>query len=254
MITKSDLEAVHEEMMAEERRRLGAPPSVDDMLAYSRGELSPADEERVRALLVCYPELARALATPFPTDDAKPDDPDYVSDEEVSKQWEALQDRLQKGGDGPQVIRFWRRTALALAASLVLAFGGLLWQARRNERVMRAFDTPQIVAHEAYLRPDGRRGPGNEPNTVAMGRESVLLAVPVTNDATFESFRLEIVNTATKASLWKSEPMQRGDRDYFPLLVPPSFLAPGEYEVVLYGVGGGRERRLATHTLRVPAP
>ena len=60
MITKSDLKAVFDQMTAEERQRLPEPPTVEEMLAYRRGELSADEESRVRELLICYPELLRA--------------------------------------------------------------------------------------------------------------------------------------------------------------------------------------------------
>jgi hypothetical protein len=45
----------------QERERLGGPPTPEEVVAYTRGELSDADAERVRALLVYYPELTSLL-------------------------------------------------------------------------------------------------------------------------------------------------------------------------------------------------
>ena len=74
MITKSDWEAVQQGMTAEDQRRLGEPPTAEEMLAYSRGELSGETAGRVRAWLAGNPDLVRALMEPFPADDAKPGD------------------------------------------------------------------------------------------------------------------------------------------------------------------------------------
>src|SRR5688500_16910631 len=94
MITKSDWQAVHQEMTAEERRKLGEPPTTEEMLAYSHGELSAENVERVKAWLVCNPDMARALMEPFPSDDAKPGDADFLSEEELSKRWASLQQSI----------------------------------------------------------------------------------------------------------------------------------------------------------------
>src|SRR5215212_5892851 len=94
MISRSDWKAVHEDMIAEDRRTLGAPPTAEELLAYTRGELAPDEAERIRELLVAYPELAQALTEPFPEEDAKRGDADFLSDEQVAKNWASLQQRI----------------------------------------------------------------------------------------------------------------------------------------------------------------
>ena len=61
MITNDDWNEALDAWTAEERERLGGPPSREDVAAYLRGELAPADAARVRALLVYYPELTPLL-------------------------------------------------------------------------------------------------------------------------------------------------------------------------------------------------
>jgi hypothetical protein len=63
MITKNDWDAALDAWVAEERERLGGPPSRDELAAYLSGELPPAEEARVRALLVYYPGLTPLLRT-----------------------------------------------------------------------------------------------------------------------------------------------------------------------------------------------
>jgi hypothetical protein len=69
MIMKSDLQAVLDELRTEDRRTRAEPPTAEEMLAYRAGELSGDEEARVRELLICWPELLRALMTPYPDDD-----------------------------------------------------------------------------------------------------------------------------------------------------------------------------------------
>jgi hypothetical protein len=45
--------------------------------------------------------------------------------------------------------------------------------------------------------------------------------------------------------------MPRRSNDTFAVMVPSSFLEPGRYQVVLYGVADGHDERLASYTLRV---
>src|ERR1051325_10204358 len=65
MITKTEWQGLHQQLMADERKRMGDPPTAEEVLAYMSGELSAEEEERIRERLVCYPELVRTLTAPF---------------------------------------------------------------------------------------------------------------------------------------------------------------------------------------------
>jgi hypothetical protein len=65
MIT-NDWDEALDAWVEQERERLGGPPTPKEVVAYTRGELTDTDAERVRALLVYYPELTSLLV---------PDDP-----------------------------------------------------------------------------------------------------------------------------------------------------------------------------------
>lgn len=93
MITRNDWNDALGAWAEEERERLGGPPSPEEVVAYLRGELSGAAEERVRALLVYDTALTPLL------------------DERVAK---------------PRRERFaWR--AYAVAATIVLAVLAVQW-------------------------------------------------------------------------------------------------------------------------------
>jgi hypothetical protein len=234
---------------AEERRRLGEPPTVEEMLAYERGELPPQDEERVRALLVAYPELAQALVMPFPDDDGEPE----LSTELIDAQWSSLQRRLIE----PNVFPFRapaaaRRTgtpglrALAAAAAIAAVLsGGLLWRAEMK------LGQPRMASDEQLLLPDGQRGPGEASPVISPQDDSYLLVAPLINQQSFADYRLELIDAATRRVLWTSMAMPRRSSDTFAILVPSSFLKPGRYQVVLYGVADGHDERMASYTLRV---
>jgi hypothetical protein len=91
---KSDWEATFRELLAEGRLSLGELPSTDELLAWSRWELSAEESERIQEFLVYYPELARALEESFPDpDDIQAGIPEALSKTELAQDWERLRDR-----------------------------------------------------------------------------------------------------------------------------------------------------------------
>ena len=253
MSSRSDWKAVHEEMTAEDRRKLGEPPTAEEMLAYSRGELGTEDAQRVRAHLVANPDLARALMQPFPTDDAQPGDRDYLSEEELTKRWQSLQKQVHSKGRVLQFPAAWT----ALAAALALVFAGLYWQAEsKARRLENELTQPRVAFDEQVLLPDGARGGSETAALLTAQGESVLLVVPLINQPQFGDYRLDIVNgtaAGTNEMLWRSGSLHRRSDDSFAILVPRAFLKPGKYQLVLYGIrDAGAPQELATYTLRVP--
>jgi hypothetical protein len=233
MITKSVWQAAHEEMTAEDRRRLGDPPTADEVLAYSRGELDAAEETRVRQLLVAYPEMALALAVPFPEDD------EPMSTAEVDRHWSEFRRRMPV--EQAKVLQFWRASA-ALAAAIALMLGVLLWRAQAKLEQPRALQ-------QAVLEPDGpTRGGSDGETTVKPTGESILLIIPVGAPVS-RDYRVDLVGAQRK--LWRSKPL-RDESGTFSIVVPSKLLEPGSYQVVLYGIDGGAEEKLATYSLRVP--
>src|SRR5947199_81487 len=90
MIRKNDWETVLVRLNAEEHEDLGLPPTTEEMLAFDEGRLSAEETERVRRLLVAYPELARALAQPVPEDD------ESLPAGELDRQWMEFQQALSR--------------------------------------------------------------------------------------------------------------------------------------------------------------
>jgi hypothetical protein len=68
MITKNDFDAALDAWVVEERERLGGPPAPEEVVAFLRGQLPPPEAERVKALLVYYPELTPLLDESLPAD------------------------------------------------------------------------------------------------------------------------------------------------------------------------------------------
>lgn len=238
MITKSELQAIHGQKLAERRRRLGPPPSNEELFAFMRGELSPDDEARVRELLIAYPELARAMAEPFPEEGD-------LSEAELDAHWRSLQKRIHSD-PVQRRVRFWQRTSAALAAAMILAFCGIVWQ-------RQASLAPRMATGAHLLLPDGQRGPGDEAATlINADGESFLLIVSLIGRNDFEKYRLELTTTAASPrTLWTSPLLRRPENDTFRVVVPSAFLAPGRYQVVVWGVSGERQEALSSYSLRV---
>lgn len=224
-----------------------APPTAEEMLAYSRGELSPDEEARVQQRLVDHPDLVRTMTEPFPTEGAEPGDPDYLSDEDFAVHWAAMQKRMQREppAEHGRVLQFWRYSA-AVAATVAAVLGAMLWQL--NARLAQ----PRVVWEQQILFPDGRRGPGTDAVTLTAKGESVLLILPLIGQRDYDRYRIEVVDAASDRAIWSSS-AERPEDDAFAILVPRRFLKPGAYRVAIYGVSGASEERLATYSLRAPA-
>src|ERR1051326_2023306 len=246
MITKSELQDIHTQILAE-RQGSVAPPTDDELFAFMRGQLNGEAEARVRESLVAYPELARAIAEPFPDDDAKPGDDAYLSDVQIEEQWKAFQDRIQDRSRSR--IRFWRVTSAALAATLVIAITGLGWQ---SARVRRSALVPHVyVDGGQQLVPDGARGSGKQSVDVIANGDSFVLLVSLIDPPRFAAYRLPLA-PQTASPVWKIDARPRPPNDTFHLVIPARFLAPGNYQVILFGVSGERQESFATYRFAVP--
>jgi len=241
MIAKSDLQAVLDEMQAESRHGRVEPPTVEEMLAYRRGELSDQDEARVRELLICYPELLRALMTPLP------DDGGDLPDEKLEAQWTAMRAHMRGEGAG-RVVHLWQAVS-AIAASLAIVLGALYWQERLGHR------QPQVLAiGSEVLTPGGSRGPGERTRIITPQGDWYVLQLVSTDPRPFDQYRIEIRDVAGSRSVWKEGGLrQRGEETI--VIVPLDVLQPGRrYTLDIYGAAGGREELSDAYEFSVAAP
>jgi hypothetical protein len=238
MTTKSEFAAA---LMADDHQRRIEPPTAEEMLAYTRGEL-PADEAaRIRERLIAYPELVRTLTAQFP-EAAEPGHPDYLSDDEFAGRWAALQKRRQRS-EGGRVLQFWRAFG-AIAAALVVVLGAMLWHAQTELK------NPHLLVQQVLL-PDGQRGGGDVATAVTAQGEFFLL-VPYVGESAAEGFRAEIAAVSSGKKIWTSDAVRRNPDDSVMIVVPRKYFGAGRYQVRLYGVTGARQELLSTYTIRVP--
>ncbi len=242
MMNRSDWNAVRDTLIADDRAKLGDPPTVDELLAYERGELSQEDAERVQQLLIAYPELARAYATPFPSDDAE------LPADVIDRQWNALRAGNRAGsGSGARVLQFWRGLA-AVAAAAAIVFGAMLWQTRTEQL------RPHVLPEAVSLMPDGRRGLAEQPLSITPTGDSVLLAVSIIGSTDYETYRLELVRGEPHQRVWSSEPVRATSDHYFNVEIPSRALPAGTYQVIAYGLRGNAQEEVATYTIELRRP
>jgi hypothetical protein len=261
MNDKKEWQEANRELIAEERRRLGDPPTVEEMLAYTRGELSEAEEERIQDLLVVYPELARMYCEPFP-EEPRPGDSDHVSEAQVAAGWNALQQRLRPRGDTPARDEAQRGRVLsmryvptAVAAMVAVVFFGLFVQSEfRARHYAREARQPHIPGAPQELVPDGNRGAG-APTLLSRDGEAYLLRPHLINQLKYPHYRLEL-HDAQGAAIWTNAAAKPDDDDAetFQIVVPHAFLAEGEkYQLRIFGVDSETQHLLGTYDLGVPA-
>jgi hypothetical protein len=234
MITKSELQAVLDEMRTQENRTRPEPPTADEMLAYRDGTLSADDEARVRELLLCWPELLHALMTSVPDDDA-----DALPPAVLERQWQAMRDDL--GIARSARILTFRNAITSIAAALAIVFGGLFWQAQRDAH------RPRVLA-PLSLTSGSVRGPGGNPTTLSSGDDAAL-SIPLSDESHFESYRVVILDESDR-EVWRSDPVRPQD-ETLTVLLPRAFASPGRYWLVLHGTRGDHDETLERHSLRV---
>lgn len=251
MISRNDWQTLHDKWSAEDRKRLGDPPAAEQLLAYSRGELPPDEEARIRELLVAYPELARALAQPFPEEDES-----NLSERELDAHWADFQSRLGRtaapasAARGAVIVPFHRR-AMPVAAMLVLAFVGLYVYARRQESTSMQLRGVNRVE----LTEGARRGAGGSMVTLSRNGRTQLLIMHVNDTMNYEHYRATLVDAHTQKKLWdETGGVTRLDEGQLAVTIADEDLVPGEYRLELYGVVSGTDDKpLGMYALRVPS-
>jgi len=162
----------------------------------------------------------------------------------MAAHWNALQTRIH-GVPARRASGVWRWTSAALAAGLIVALIGLV-------RLRQEALAPRVASDAQLLLPDGQRGATDAFPIVTARGDSYLLMTSLINPPAFPAYRLELVEAgATPRTLWSSAALQRPANDTFQISVPRAFLPPGKYQVIVYGISGDRQERLASYSLRV---
>jgi hypothetical protein len=189
--------------------------------------------------------MARALTQPFPEDDARPGDPDYVSKEEVDRRLAALKNRMQGAAPSTEgrVLQF-RPMWTALAAALALVFGVLFV---RSEMELRRVTSQPQATQNFTLVAEQPRGSAS-PNQLSVKTEFVtLLALP---PDIYEQYRVDITDISAVSPRHREFRAVLND-GVLSILVPGRYLQPGRYDIAVYGVADKKEERLISYKLSV---
>jgi hypothetical protein len=286
MIKKTDWQAAYHDLMAEGRQRLGEPPTASEVEAYLKGDLEAEDAVRVREFLVYYPELADALEAPFPFPyEGKSGDADFLSAEEMARDWAGLQagaslqhatvaSPRSAGAPSSQLLasgapgwsrRLWGWTRevrplqlSAVAASLLaVVLGGLLLRSQRDvQHLQHELMEPRVNLEHRLLLPDGQRGgtSAEQPAIPLPPEAEYFLLIPaLVNARPYPSYEISIfdLSTTPPRRIWSREGLRRRSDDTFEVWVPRTFLKPGRYRLVAYGLAGDRQEQLASYTVRL---
>jgi hypothetical protein len=255
MTNQAEWQEANRELIAEARRKFGEPPTAEEMFAYSRGELSEAEADRIREMLLAYPELARAYSEPFP-DAPMPGDADYVPEAKVDAAWAALQSRL--GAEpatpaGGKVVRF-PYAPTAVAALLAVVFFGLFVYAEGRARHYRdlALPGPVVVREFQEVDADTPRGHNPTPTTlIGVGNLYTIRVRPLT-DIRYESYRIEMDRAGEEPI--RINDAKLGEKDTFSIVIPRGSVRPGDYRLRIFGMDGRDDHDAGTVIVRVPTP
>lgn len=249
---KNDWIAASEELVADERERLGPPPSAAEVRAYLRGELPPEEAERIRDLLVCYPDLALSL-TAAPGEGAAR----ILSDEELAANWNAMQTRLAERRRREARRRIPVRVP-PIAAMLVIGVATIAllqwrWNGER-ERLTRQLHEPRVHGQRHTLEPIATRGSsGPHPYRLPAGEENFLLAPALVNSDEYSDYRVEIVGVSVSPpkTVWTRSGVPRTAAGTLELSVPRAFLRKGIYRIDIYG-DAAKPELIANYLIEAP--
>ncbi|HEX6099186.1 MAG TPA: hypothetical protein VF432_22930 [Thermoanaerobaculia bacterium] len=259
MTDKSDWKDASRELRADERRKLGDPPTAEELQAYYRGELSEQEEDRIRDLIVAYPELVRMYREPAP-DAPRPGDSDYVGADQVASGWRTLQQRLRQPsparvqavrGEAQRGVLLYVPTAVA-AVLAVICFGLYVRAEGRARYFAEQSRQPLILAAAQQLDPDGNRGSAS-PLPLRKDGEAYLLKPVLVNEFRYSRYQIEL-RDSNDALLWSNRDAHPADDEHaFQIVVPHTFLTEGQtYRLGIFGVDGQKSERLASYEFKVP--
>lgn len=225
MTTKSEWQEVNRALIAEAREKLGEPPTAEEMERFSKGELSADEANRIRELLIAYPELARGYYEPFV---------------------------LEEEPEPARVVSFRRYVPTTIAAALALLFATLFATAQMRVRAFERQLNEPIVAERIDLSPvsDARGGEVN-PRTVSPDGDVYRFVMGLSGRMHYPNYRVSIHRRNDDRELWNTTRAQREEDDTFEIIVRKSVLSSGEYEIHITGLDGTESELLNKYAFRI---
>ncbi len=261
--SQTELEAAVHSLIEDGQRRSGGPPSPEELAKYQQGTMSEQEAERFEELLAHYPESVRLLVGlggyPY---EGKPGDLDYLSDDEMKQDWQAIEDRLSPRSNTTSIRPLTRlqriaRQTLPMAASFLAALLGSVWFYRSEitdlSRQVSQLQSPQTEVSPQLLIPDGLRNARGGESVIRLSQDSQyhFLTLSLFETPSFRDFRLELHNPADHQGkpLWSKTGLRLKPDDTLEILLPRAFLSVSTAELHLYGIDKDAEELLATYSL-----
>jgi hypothetical protein len=250
MIRREEWDAAYRGQLADGQKRVGPPPTFEQVEALSRGELPEEEAEHVRELLSYYPDMLRVLTQPFPAAGEG-----ILTDQELAADLAKIREHV-RGTSGLPPIVFPHKKSLR--RFLPIAAGVVIAMVLGSLAVWRMTSQPRVLLTQV-LYPEGNRGvgargvPSATPAHLSKGADYILKPV-FDSRRSYREYRLELLDlsSAPPRVVWLRNNVAQQQDGTYPIRLSTSDLKPGLYRLVLYGVDEGVEN-LAEYTIRVKA-
>jgi hypothetical protein len=241
MVEHKEWETAYRETIEHGRAHIGEPPTPEELVAWSRGELPESEEERMRERLAWYPDLAAALAE---DDEAVEDESSILTREQVATDWELIQQRmtspvsphLAAQASAPRPAR-WNRWTTVVPVLTTLVFAGLFAQSRFTIDALRdELEKPKESVERIELHSTVPRGPVSaRPITLQPSTKHLVLVLNVEEDLRANAFRVEMrdLEAEPPSTVWRSS-ITRGSDGTFSIEIPRAFLTSRTYQIDLF--------------------
>ncbi|HEV7787272.1 MAG TPA: zf-HC2 domain-containing protein [Thermoanaerobaculia bacterium] len=236
-------------------------PSPDAWIAYHRGELPTAEEERLQEHLMrcrdCF-DLAGAAASFAQSHE----EPGAGQEVETAALWRLLRPQLDPSEPSRQNVReisdhprrrsWGGRLPMALAASFFVALVALSAWSLHQRSALEMLRAPKPNVLIAEFSADERLATlASAEKTLTAPTGPWILVFHPANE--LPAYRLALREVVTGRELWSYE--LRPGPDFALKIQLPEGLRPGRYRLELSdGSGGGAGKVLETHLLRVTEP
>ena len=248
MTSRNPWEEAYRETIEHGRERAGDPPTPEEILAWSRGELPESEAERMRERLAWFPDLAVALSE---DEQAADDEAPLLTRDEIESDWELIRQRLN---EDPQphaavIANPWRQWSTVVPILTALLFAGLFAHSlmtiqalrKENEKPMANVERVEVYATVPRGRASAR------PILLQPSTRYVVLVLHVAEDVKAESVRARMsdLEADPPAVVWSAH-VTRGSDGSFAVAIPRTFFTSRSYEIELIADTGDL---VATYTI-----
>lgn len=249
--------------LADGARRQTTPPSLEELVAYVEGELTPSQEDRLRDRLALFPESSQAvldlvevLRVSGGDETTGPSGPHVPTWSELSARLAEEETAASRDAEAPARTRirpFWARSIVpwAAAAGLLMLIG--FWFLPQRPA---APADPQKNVRWYHLQSDAA-GPtrADRWQEVKVSTEASHFGfiLNLGDAGAFADYSVEIskLTESGAETVWQANGFRPGSLGTFDLLVPTGFLPVGRYQIRLRGLAAEGHQPLARYEVEL---